>query len=149
MTTYATQADIVALYNEDALVVAERGDDGAVDQNAIARALEMATGEINSFIGVRYPLPLASVPLLLTQHCVDIALYRLANTADLVSEEHRTRYEDAIAHLKLVSTGKAILNIPKADDDAPEEGGVSSNTPRPIVVGGPAREFTREKMRGL
>lgn len=147
--TYATQNDIVTLYSEDALHIADRTGDGVIDAQAVARALETATGEINSFIGARYPLPLVAVPFLLTQFCVDIALYRLANTADLVSEEHRTRYKDAVAHLKLVSDGKAILDLPRPDAAAPDGAVVTSGGPRPIVAGGPPREFTREKMRGL
>jgi len=149
MTSYATQADIVTLYTEDALVVADHDGDGNVDAAAISRALEFATSEINSHIGARYPLPLPAVPTLLNQFCVDIALYRLANTADLVSEEHRTRYDDAIGHLKLIASGKAILDLPAPDSDNPDDATTISNGPRPIVSGGPEREFTREKMKGL
>lgn len=69
---YATQADIIELYSEDALVVADRNHDGVIDSDAVAKALRLATGEINSFIGVRYTLPLLATPDLLLQFCVDM-----------------------------------------------------------------------------
>ena len=53
------------------------------EADAVARALTSASGEIDSYIGVRYSLPLPvskgdAAPELLKQFCVDIAIYRLA-----------------------------------------------------------------------
>jgi len=142
---YATQADIVTLYSEDALYVADRDGDGVPDAAAITRALTSASGEIDSFLNVRYSVPITAASDLLTQFCVDIALYRLALGRDVLTEEHRKRYEDALAHLKLIAAGKAalVLPVPAGEEEAEQTG------PRPIVTGGPEREFTREKMRGL
>ena len=142
---YATQADIVTLYSENALFVADRDGDGVPDAEAITRALVSASGEIDSFLNVRYQVPIETPSDLLMQFCVDIALYRLALGRDVLTEEHRKRYEDAHAHLKLISTGKAalVLPAPEGQEEAEQTG------PRPIVSGGPEREFTRDKMRGL
>lgn len=142
---YATQADIVTLYGADALVVADRDGDGLPDAAAVARALELASAEIDTHLAARYRLPLpAGVPML-GQWCVDIALYRLAQTADVLSEEMRRRYEDALAALKRVAEGKAALVLP-TDPEAPEG---ADTSPRPIVAGGPPRLFTRDRMRSL
>ena len=143
---YATQSDITTLYSEDALYVADRDGDGVPDEAAITRALASASSEIDSFIGVRYTLPLASSTDLLVQFCVDIAIYRMALGRDVLSEAHRQRYDDAIKHLKEISRGNASLNIQLGGDG--EEGSTPSR-PRPIVTGGPERQFTRDKMRGL
>lgn len=145
---YATKDDIVALYSEDALYVADRDGDGVPDETAITRALKLASGEIDSFLGVRFSLPLPETPDLLVQFCVDIAIYRLASSRDVLSDEHRTRYDDAIKHLKEIARGTATLNLPS---EAGEEGAETllPDRPQPIVSGGPEREFTREKMRGL
>jgi phage gp36-like protein len=85
---------------------------------------------------------------LLVQFCVDIALYRLALSRDVLSDEHRNRYEDTLKHLKDIARGSATLNITQS---AGGDGGEPTvpDRPRPIVVGGPEREFTRLKMRGL
>lgn len=147
---YATQADIVELYGAHALVVADRDGDGTPDAAAIARALGSASDEIDSHIGVRFALPLAAVPGMLRQLAVDIAVYRLAQTADVLTEELRQRYEDAIGLLRRIAEGKATLVFPPVEPGEGEEGGEPvDNSPQPIVVAGPERLFSRAKMRDL
>jgi phage gp36-like protein len=143
---YATPADIIDLYGEDALFVADHNRDGAADLVAVDRALASATAEIDTYIGVRYPLPLLEVPEFLKTICVDVAIYRLALAADVLSEEHRRRYDDALAFLKRVADGKAALLFTSS---APGEDGEPASGPRPIVSEGPARLFSREKMRDI
>ncbi len=137
---YATQDDIVTIYSADALFVAER--DGVVDGAAVVRALDSASGEIDSFIAVRVALPLPEVPDLLVQFAVDIALYRLASSAAIMSDELRQRYEDALAHLRRIAKGEAALVLPVAPDAEPQ-------SPAPIVADGEPRLFTRTSLRGL
>lgn len=148
---YATQADIVELYGINALVVADRDGDGVPDADSVARALNLASGEMDTYIGRRYalPLPLLTEPSAahLTQLCVDIAVYRLALSQDVAISEHRVRYEDALAVLTKIADGRAALVFPPPDPGAGEEPEVSG--PAPIVVGGPERIFSREKMRDL
>jgi phage gp36-like protein len=143
---YATLTDIIDLYGENALVVADHDRDGEPDLIAVDRALSSAAAEIDTYIAVRYPLPLTSVAPFLITVCVDIAVYRLALSHDILSEEHRTRYDDAIAFLKRVADGKAALIF---SSSAPGEDGEPAAGPRPIVAGGPERLFSREKMREL
>lgn len=148
---YASQSDIVEIYGEQSLIVADRDGDGTPDAAAIARALTSASDEIDSHIAVRYPLPLAAVPGILRQHAVDIAAYRLAQTADVLTEELRQRYEDAVSHLRRIAEGKAALVFPPV---APGEGEEEdpeglADSPQPIVTAGPPRLFSRERMRDL
>lgn len=141
---YATQSDIVTLYGDAALVVADRDGDGLPDAAAVARALASASEEIDLYVGARYRLPLpAGVPMLM-QWCVDIALYRLAQTADVLSDEIRRRYDDALAALQRVAKGGAALSLP-----VDPEGDTTDPGPRPVVTGGPPRLFSRDAMRGL
>lgn len=145
---YATQADIVELYGQAALHVADHDRDGVADGAAVTRALASASDEIDSHVGVRFTLPLATVPGILRQYCVDIAVYRLALSADVLSVEHRTRYEDAIAALRRIAEGKATLALPA--DPAPGTGADTLPAgPQPIVAGGPPRLFSRDQMRDL
>jgi phage gp36-like protein len=147
---YAVQNDITELYSPDALYVADRDGDGVPDAGAITRALKLASSEIDSYLGVRLSLPLAETPDLLVQFCVDIALYRLALSRDVLSDEHRKRYDDTIKHLKDIARGSATLNITQTTSGETGETGEPTvpDRPRPIVVGGPEREFTRAKLRG-
>ncbi|MBP9184350.1 MAG: DUF1320 family protein [Fuscovulum sp.] len=146
---YATLADITALYGQNALVVADHDRDGAPDEAAVARALVAATGEIDTYLAARYSLPLHETPAFLTQLAVDIALYRLALAADVATTEHRTRYEDALGHLKLIGAGKAGLVFTTPAPAPPEETPDPFARPQPIVQGGPAKIFSRDQMRDL
>lgn len=145
---YATQDDIITLYSLDALFVADRDGDGTPDAAAVDRALVSASEEIDSYLGVRHALPLPDVPGLLVQLAVDIALYRLASSRDLLSDEHRRRYEDAIKHLNKLATGGASLNLP-GPVDADTGAATLPSSPRPVVSAGPERLFTRETLRGM
>lgn len=144
---YASADDIIQLYGADALYVADRNRDGEPDLTAVDRALTSASDEIDSYLAVRYTLPLPTVPGILRQHCVDIAVYRLALAADVRSDEHRKRYDDATAHLLQIVDGKAALVLPAppaSDDDVDVSGSA-----QPIVAGGPPRLWSRDQTRGL
>ena len=143
---YATEADIVELYGADALYVADRDGDGASDAAAVERALSSASDEIDSHLAVRYTVPLAEAPSVVRQWCVDIALYRLALSHTVLTEEHRRRYEDAIKSLAGVASGRQRLVQP---DDGSGDPADEDQGPNPIVLAGPEREFTREKMKDL
>jgi phage gp36-like protein len=145
MPAYATQSDIVTLYGQNALVVADHNRDGAADSAAVTRALTSASGEIDTYLHARYTLPLPEVPGFLKQLAVDIALYRLALSADVLSEEHRKRYEDALGHLRRIAKGEAALVFTAA----PATGGIDVSGAQPIVSGGPAKLFTRDLTRDL
>lgn len=148
---YASQTDIVELYGANALVVADRDGDGVPDADAVTRALDLSSGEMDTYIGRRYNLPLPALTISstahLTQLCVDIAVYRLALSQDVATAEHRLRYEDALSVLTKIADGRAALSLSPL---VPGEGGDLEITgPTPIVVGGPERLFSREKMRDL
>jgi phage gp36-like protein len=146
--SYATQTDITTLYGANALYVADHDRDGVADGDAVSRALNSAKGEIDTYLAARYALPLAEVPEFLKQLTVDIALYRLALSADVATTEHRTRYEDALAHLRKIAEGRAALvftPLPAVEGEVISE----ASGPQPIVVSGPPRLFSREQMRDL
>lgn len=146
---YATEQDIVDLYGADALVaVADRDFDGVADAAAVARALDDATGEMDLHIGARYDLPLPNVPASLRRICIDIAMYRLATNGGSLTDEHRTRYEDAVATLKRIAEGKAALTF-EPDPDADPLDPTLTQGPRPIITSGPPRLFSREKLRDI
>lgn len=146
---YATSEDITAIYGADLLArVGDHDFDGEVDAAAVAAALQRASDEIDSHIGVRHRLPLDATPPVLVQICVDIAVYRLAQSGAVRTDEDRTRYEDAVAHLARIAKGTATLALPEADPVDPTDP-TAGQGPRPIVTSGPPRIFTRELLRGI
>lgn len=109
---YATQQDIAERHGEELLLsLTDRDGTGEVDTAAVERACADASAEADSSLAERYSLPLPSVPPVLVRVCVDIAVYRMASTADVATEEQRTRYEDAVALLRRIARGEAGLGI--------------------------------------
>ena len=144
---YASQADITELYGDRILYVADRDGDGVPDVPAIERALAEASAEIDSYLATRYALPLPDGTDLsvLRKLCVDIAVYTLALSRDVLTDEIAKRHENALASLKRLAKGEQTLQLPAGPDADPDD--PQADGPRAIVQGGPERLFSREKMR--
>lgn len=134
---YATRSDITDAYGDDVLYGAA-DEDGHIVDARITRALETATAEIDSYLAARHTLPLPSVPAMLRNACVDIAVYKLNPDADSQTDGIRSRYKDAVAWLTKVSTNKVSLGLPRER---------SKPSTRPVVAVGSERQFSRSKLR--
>jgi phage gp36-like protein len=109
-----------------------------LDADVIADALSDATEEVNAYISTRYDLPLATVPARLVKVTADIAFYQLHPAA--APDDVRQRYDDAIAFLKQVSMGNALLDV---GGDEPEVAAAG------VDFEGPERTFTRDTLKGF
>lgn len=141
MAAYATKDDAVDRYSADYVLVSVTRD-GEPDYVALDKALDDATDEIDSRISAQYTVPLtAPVPKIVTRYCIDIAIYFASmECGSGLTDEKRTRYEDAISWLKAVAAGTATLPIP----DTPPASQSSL-----VQTSGPARIFSRCKMGGI
>lgn len=138
--TYATVADMVARFGEDAMIqMTDRQQTGEVNQAAAQLALEDATAEINGYLG-RYSLPFKEIPPILTRVCCDIARYRLCSSPDvLTSDDVINKYRiDAINLLKSLANGLVTLGV-KTDGEQVDTGDVVA------FSAGAARIFGRGK----
>lgn len=107
--TYALLSDMEARFDTSELIqLTDEAAQGVVDEAAMDTALQEADDLINSYLGL-YSLPLATTPGILRDKACDIARYRLYKTE--APEGVRTRYKDAVDWLKLISEGKAKLDI--------------------------------------
>lgn len=97
--------------------------------------IKAAEDEADSYIGVTYPLPLSVVPGVLLPFVADLVRYRISK--DNPTEAIRKRYEDAIAFLRQVASGRASLGV--AAVDAPVA--VARAASRPAV-----KRMTRERL---
>jgi phage gp36-like protein len=137
--TYATLTAMVAQFGEPELVQrTDRSDAGVVDQAVLDRALVDADAEIDSYLGTRYALPLASTPILLVRLAADITRYRLYD--DGVPATVRQRYEDCVSLLKRLSSGDVVLPGAQGLDVAGVETAHHAFSPRQI---------TDDSMRGF
>lgn len=125
---YCTVADLVARFSETEIAQLTDVEDRETVNDAVAlAAIVEASGEIDSYLGARYALPITdAVPDQVSAVCRDIARYRLYD--DHAPERVRTRYEDAIAWLKLVMDGRIRLPLTAPAEDA-LTGGLAYSTP--------------------
>jgi len=116
---------------DDRLEIAIEGTDvsGDADENALEACLDAINGAlaiaesvVDSFLGVRYTLPLASTPASLKKRTLDLARFELHD--ERATEEVRNRRNDAIDWLKMLSSGKATLGDPAIDSGAGSSSGI-------------------------
>lgn len=126
---YATQQDLVERFGEEELIqLTDREHAQLIVADVIDRALSDADAEIDSYLGVRYTLPLVSIPVLLVSVAANIARFRLMG--DATTEEARKRYEDAIRLLRLISRGEVVLV--GAQTVPPPPGGITVTQRSPV-----------------
>lgn len=138
---YATRTDIDQRITQSELVrLTDQHDIGVADATMIEAALEAAAIEIDSYLAIRYPLPLADAMPLLTSLAVDIAIWNLYGIVDHagVPEVRKERYHAAVQTLKRLADGSQTLGLP------PQQAGSEA-----AVFSGPARLFGRATMSGL
>ena len=143
---YATRQDILSREGADALfAAADRDRDGQTDVAAVDAKLADASATIDTYLSLRYPLPLSVVPPVLKRLCVDITLYGLSLSADALTKELRQRYEDAISLLKQMASGAVGLGVELAPE-TPVSGEVKGGE---ILLSPKPRLFSRDTLVDL
>lgn len=142
---YATVADLIAAFgSQEVIALTDRdgrpeAEIGTVDSTVALEALERASSEADTYIAVRYALPLPTVPQALVAVVCDIARFRLSGGEVTESTPIADRHKAAMAWLKDIAAGRAVLPgvaaIPPGG-----EGGVEFATGR--------RDFARAAAEG-
>src|SRR3954470_3734390 len=110
---YATKEDIDELYGTDLLVrVADYDRDGTPDPAVVAKGLEGADEICDAYLSAQYTIPVVPTPGVVRNCAIDIAVYKMALGRTSRTDEMRVRYEDALALLEKISTGKVGLGLP-------------------------------------
>lgn len=146
---YATRADLVDAYGLETverLSIRPGDPDGA---GSVARALAYADALIDAQLSVRFVLPLASVPPVLRTVAEDLAIARMATTADLGTDELRRREDRARVELREIATGKMNLGLPAIGAGAGEGAQAAGASPRPILGPAGSRLFSRDTLRSF
>ncbi len=133
---YCTQADLLKMIPEKELaeLTAESGD--TPDDEVVAEAIAKADGEIDSYAGVRYQVPLLPVTSQVKALSVDLAIYHLYSRRSVVPAVRRQRFEAALAFLRAVAEGQAVLE---------GQGGEPPGTSREVgEVTSASRVFSRD-----
>lgn len=137
---YSTINDILKMLSEaDLIELTAETDAGAYDPDVVERAIEDADAEIDGYVGTRYKVSRDPIPPVLRKYSVDIAIYNLYSRRQIVNEEWRKRYEDAVRYLELVAQGKISLGT------GDSEPGAVNHAPS---IQGPPRIFSRQSLKG-
>ncbi|PSD34205.1 DUF1320 domain-containing protein [Acinetobacter radioresistens] len=141
---YATRADMEVRFgvNEISNLKAMQ-----TVENAIEQALQDAAEEIDSYVAVKYQLPLPEIPSTLKRIACNIARYRLYFQRP--TEEVENRYKAEIDFLKRIADGKATLNILNTQNQVTTEKPVQTPSTIPIgtsYIGGVFGDDTLNKM---
>ena len=131
---YCTKADLIARFGEDELQAIARDASGEIDDAAVDRACDDASGEIDGYVSAAgYPVPLSPVPRIVTAYACDIARYRLYD--EHATDQVQKRYDDAVKFLRSVSRGEVKLGISTGPSSS-SAGSVQMNPGRQVFNGG-------------
>lgn len=142
---YTSKADLVTRWgSEETLRSADRDpQDGISEDAAIAAACLDACSLVDSYlVQAKIEVPVADpAPEVLAMHATNVAMYLLSQGVATYTEEKRKRYDDALAWLKALATGKADL------PGLPGQPEAQAPTRRVRGTGEPLK-YTAAKMRG-
>lgn len=141
---YADQQYLDSYFGSaEVLIAADRDGDGEADVSVVESALDAATELIDSFVGVKYDLPLSKQTItgILKRTCADIAMYLMSVNSPAMTDEKRTRYDDAIKWLKGLARGEVTLGPEETSEAADDEVVLSDSNE--------SRLFSRTKMKDL
>lgn len=131
---YSTQADIAKLLTPAQLVqLTDDNADGVADAANVTEAIAQADAEIDGYLGSRYTVPVSPVPALLRQLSVAISIWRLYSRRSVLNELRRKDYDDSVARLKDLATGRMVLpaagggEVASDGSDLPEASTVESD----------------------
>ena len=107
---YCTQTDIEKQI--PATKVTELTDDegtGAKVAERVTEAIAKADALIDSYCGAVEAVPFTVVPAIVKQHSITIAVYFLYSRRVGIPDHVEKNFNNAVSHLKDISTGKAVL----------------------------------------
>jgi phage gp36-like protein len=106
---YCSQNDLEILIpvTELAELTSDSGD--TPNSNVITQIIDRVGAEIDSYLSVRYIIPLLVIPDLIKGLVVDMVLYHLYSRRSSVPQIRRKNYEDAREFLQNVAMGKSNI----------------------------------------
>jgi phage gp36-like protein len=121
MGRYIVEADIApSLVSGETLIHLTNDDPDAVavDDDVLATLVADAEAEVDGYVGVRYALPLAEVPVLVKRLSARLARYRLYTRRPGSPEDWLQKdYDNAVAQLERIRDGKLSLGLTEAGAD--------------------------------
>lgn len=139
---YASLAALQRRFGEIMLVqLTDRGENstGVVDAAVVGDALVDTDAVIDASLARRYRLPLATVPPVVADLALSIAIYKLHRSAP--DDKIDGDYKQALKDLDAFANGSKLLNAAGVEPEASAAGGV--------VFTDRERMFTNDSLRGF
>ncbi|MGA9754912.1 MAG: DUF1320 domain-containing protein [Desulfobaccales bacterium] len=112
---YCSEDDLLKMIPQAELadLTVESGE--VPDSLIIAEAISKAEAEIDSYLGVKYVVPLSAPPAQVKALAVDLAIYHLYSRRSIVPPVRQQKYDTAVAFLKQVVAGQAVIVGPNGE----------------------------------
>ena len=85
------------------------------DSLIIIDAISKAAAEIDSYLGVKYVVPLAAPSDQVKALAVDLAIYHLFSRRSIIPPVWQQRYDAAVAFLKQAAAGQLVIVGPQGE----------------------------------
>lgn len=128
--TYCTKDDLDKLLPARELLELTTDSGSEPDPAVINECISKADAEIDSYLGLRYQVPFANAPARVQALAVDLAIYHLYSRRSVVPAVREKNYQQALAFLREVAAGKAVLGDGVAEVSRLAPGVDLSSTPR-------------------
>jgi phage gp36-like protein len=112
---YCSEDDLLKMIPQEDLadLTVESGE--VPDSLIIIEAISKAGAEIDSYLGVKYVVPLTTPPAQVKALAVDLAIYHLYSRRSIVPPVWQQRHEAAVAILKQVVAGQMVIVGPQGE----------------------------------
>lgn len=112
---YCSEDDLLKMIPQSELaeLTAESGE--VPDSLIIAEAISKAEAEIDSYLGVKYVVPLSAPPARVKTLAVDLAIYHLYSRRSVMPPVRQQNYDDAVAFLQQVAAGQIMIVGPQGE----------------------------------
>lgn len=131
--SYTTLAALVGRYGEPLLTQAtDRDNSGQIDEAVVAQQIANAAAVIDASLAVRYRLPLVTVPAIVAELALAIAIYKLHVFSP--DQKIKDEYDQALRDLRDLADGRKKLDVAGLEPATSGAGGViATDRPRPLT----------------
>jgi phage gp36-like protein len=114
---YSIKSDIQKEISDQELIgLTDDEGTGVMNDGRITEAIAGADALIDSYCGAIAEVPFTTVPAIIKHYSITIAIYFLFLRRSQIPEARKKSYDDAIAHLKDISKGIAVIGVQTTAD---------------------------------
>jgi phage gp36-like protein len=112
---YCTEDDLLNMIPQSELaeLTAESGE--IPDSLIVIDVISKAGAEIDSYLGVKYVVPLVTPPAQVKALAVDLAIYHLYSRRSVVPPVRQLKYDAAVSFLKQAAAGQIVIVGPQGE----------------------------------